>query len=212
MTDGQIFTARVIATGPVAEGRLPSMENVELAVGAATQFLVAEIKRATPVGATGALRGSVADSISTVDGAVRSTISTVVEYGMVVEQGGRPHMPPVEALIPWVKAHSASFSSLTKIYKFKQTSRGQRPVRRQRRVSAQQEDAALRQIAWAIARAIKKRGTSVGKPGANDTRPGPTGGRGYFMFEDTFTRNLDEIERRFFAPLGLKLVREMESR
>lgn len=210
--DAQIFSARVTASGSIADGKLPSMSHVEQAVGAATQYLVGEIKRATPVGTTGALRGSIGDSISTVDGAIRSTISTVVEYGIVVEQGGRPHMPPVEALIPWVKAHSASFSSLGKIYRFKQTTMGRRPTGRRGRISAQKEDAALRSIAWAIARAIAKRGTSMGKPGSNATRPGPTGGRGYFMFEDTFTRSLDGVERRFFAPLGLTLTRELESR
>ena len=58
-----------------------------------------------PTGATGLLRNSIqAKPTRNVGGIVSGGAITAHAYAAAVENGTRPHFPPVEALKPWVKA------------------------------------------------------------------------------------------------------------
>lgn len=190
-------------TGGLATGaaQVPR-ERIARALALAGEALLAEIGRRTPVGASGNLRGSLGHTREVLGDEVRSILSANARYALAVETGARPHFPPVQDLIPWVKA-KLSFRSASPKRK--------REIRRQAKTAGapaprDESEKELRSMAFLVARAISRRGTS-----ARGVREGPTGGRGYFMFEDSTDEMMDRIEERFLRPLGLEIVRDLES-
>ena len=84
-------------------------------------------------------------------------------YASAVETGARPHFPPVSALFAWVRKKFEL--KQTKVTAAMLTKRG--GLARARR--ARKQERAIESAAYAVARAISKRGT-----------------RGHFMFERAF--------------------------
>ncbi len=70
-------------------------------------FLEAEVKSRTPVD-TGRLRGSITHSIAPDPIPLWAKVGTNVEYAPFVEEGTRPHWPPIEAIKPWARRHRLS--------------------------------------------------------------------------------------------------------
>jgi len=79
----------------------------------AGDLLTPKIREATPVGATHKLRNVTVYQILGKTEDMRCEIrqsafsSTGFPYGVAVRHGTRPHFPPIEALIPWVRAKLA---------------------------------------------------------------------------------------------------------
>ena len=191
-------------SGPLFEGGLP--EKIERiasgALEAAAEYLQGRIVTATPSD-TSNLRGSIlATAARTVGAEVISSVATNVEYGTCVEEGSKPHMPPIGPLMGWVKRHSTLFeTSLSSTYKFRGSGAKRRNMGRRKNVSSKQAGDALRRIAWAIAINIKKHGTSV-----KGVRGGPTGGRGFFMFGDTYATEAPKIQTNFIQPMAGMII------
>lgn len=83
----------------------PQMVQRELQafVTEATAFLQAEVQERTPT-THGTLRGSIIGNVTVLDGlGVQGVVGTALNYAEAVELGTRPHMPPVEPLIDWVR-------------------------------------------------------------------------------------------------------------
>ena len=129
---------------------LPDLENagavvqreIRAALAEVALLLEAETKRATPVGATGTLRGSIASEVRDGPGLrdLQAVVGTPAKYGDVVERGRRPgRMPPPDQLELWVRR------------KLRVTG-----PRGGKRAPTQAE---AKGIAWLIARKIARRGT-----------------------------------------------------
>lgn len=88
--------------------RAPKIVSEELlaAVTEADLLIFRELSERVPVGAGGAagLKGSLFHQ-EEVNGAIASgLVSTPLSYAVPVELGTKPHFPPIEPLIDWVKA------------------------------------------------------------------------------------------------------------
>lgn len=81
-------------------------EEFEAAMHEAVLLLEREIKEATPVGATALLRGSWASEVQSGESALEviGLVSSPLNYAAPVEFGTRPHFPPIEPLVDWVRA------------------------------------------------------------------------------------------------------------
>lgn len=81
-------------------------EELEAAVTEADLLLAREVAERAPVGAGGAagLKGSIFHVEEINDARVVGLVSTSVAHAVPVELGTRPHFPPLEPLIDWVKA------------------------------------------------------------------------------------------------------------
>ncbi len=88
------------------------------------------IRPLIPVGATGFLRNSLFTSIRGRGVDLRGRIAMNATYAGSVESGTKPHMPPVDAILLWVK-----------------------------RVLQISDEKQAKQTAWAIAKKIKREGT-----------------------------------------------------
>jgi hypothetical protein len=77
-------------------------EELGAAVTEADLLLQREVQDAMPV-AGGTLRQSVFHEEEIQDTAVMGLVATPLNYGPAVELGTKPHFPPVEALIDWVR-------------------------------------------------------------------------------------------------------------
>lgn len=75
------------------------------AMTASDALLQATLKQELPRGAGGAagLAGSIATEEHALDDAVIGMVTTPKDYAQYVEVGTRPHAPPVQPLIDWVK-------------------------------------------------------------------------------------------------------------
>jgi hypothetical protein len=63
-----------------------------------------EVKRRTPVGATGLLRNSIQSEVRGVSTtAIRGVVATALVYGLPVEHGSRPHFAPIGPLKYWAR-------------------------------------------------------------------------------------------------------------
>ena len=122
-----------------AYAKAPAIVREELgaAVREADLLLMREVSDLAPVGAGGAagFKGSLFHEESIEDSGVTGLVSTSVQYAVPVELGTRPHFPPIQPLIDWVRAKLAV-----------------------------QEEATARGIAFAIARKISVRGTEAQRP------------------------------------------------
>lgn len=82
-------------------GRRALMAGIE----EASMLLQREAQELTPVGASGLLRQSIlAQRPSIVGEGVIGMVKTAIAHGVPVELGTRPHFPPLQPLIDWVKA------------------------------------------------------------------------------------------------------------
>jgi hypothetical protein len=127
-------------------------EAIKAALIESGALLEKEIRQRTPQGVGGAqsgLRGSIFSELRGSEGLLESITSSSLPYAAPVEFGTVPHFPPVRALIPWVE----KFLTLEQ----GQTAEG---------------------VAFAVARAIARRGTPARKMfelGATDALPRITG-------------------------------------
>lgn len=104
------------------------------------QLVKGAVQNRIEVGATRLLRGSVFFEPRRGAEEMTGVVGTPSAYALPVEDGARPHMPPVEPLVLWVR----------------------------RKFGITDDDQAV-SVAWAVARTIKKRGTKryqTKEPGA----------------------------------------------
>lgn len=115
----------------------PRVAAEELAAAAEESgaLLAREAQERMQVGATGLLRSSTFHEVRALPAGVEAIVGTPMGYAAPVELGTRPHMPPVEPLVDWVKAKLAISN-----------------------------EKAARGVAFAIARKIAVRGTKPQAP------------------------------------------------
>lgn len=117
------------------------LDEMTAATVEASLLLEREIKELTPVGATGALRQSIAARLPRMQGsALVGSVGSSLAHALPVELGTRPHFPPIEPIIDWL--HSAP--------------QGQALMQR---VHADDSEALYYEVALGIARKIAARGT-----------------------------------------------------
>lgn len=112
--------------------RAPEIVQQELlaTITEADNLLLGEVQDMTPHGATNALRGSIIGRESVGPDGVLGEVGSPLAYAIAVELGTKPHFPPIEPLMDWVRAKLG--------------------VREEREVSS---------AAYAIAHTIAQRGT-----------------------------------------------------
>lgn len=112
-------------------------EELEAAVTEADLLVYRELSETVPVGAGGAagLKGSLFHEERVSGAQALGIVASPLPHAVAVELGTKPHFPPVEALVDWVKAKFAMSS-----------------------------DQAARGVAFAIARKIAVRGTQAQRP------------------------------------------------
>ena len=115
----------------------PRMAERELLVAAteATQLVEREVKENIPRGATGLTAQSVTSDAFSTPAGVLGVVGSAMPSALWLEVGTKPHMPPVEALVPWVKA-----------------------------VLGIADAKEAKSVAFLVARKIKARGTAAQKP------------------------------------------------
>lgn len=117
----------------------PELTRRELHAAAteATMLLEREVKENIPTGATGLTRGSVTSDVLSTPAGVLGVVGSSQPSALFVEAGTRPHMPPPQALVPWVRsvlglgekdAKSAAFAIALKIRA--RGTKAQRPFQR----------------------------------------------------------------------------------
>ncbi len=87
-----------------AWAQAPEIARSELAtaMAEADALLEREVKEATPT-AQGLLRGSIFGVEDVSDTQVIGVVGTPMKYAIPVELGAKPHFPPIEPLIDWVR-------------------------------------------------------------------------------------------------------------
>jgi len=144
----------------------PDVVQDELISGAweAELLLEREIKEATPVGATGALSQSIGAHTPQVFGnKVIGAVGTSLAHAVPVELGTKPHMPPIEPLVDWVKAkldlHGREAYGVAKMIQYKIAARGTKGARMFNRTFAAQRGQVNRIYQRAHGRVIERLGT-----------------------------------------------------
>lgn len=82
-------------------------EPMENAMRKATLIVERDAKRYAPVD-TGRLRSSITPQVVTQSKTVKGIVGSNVVYAPFVEDGTRPHWPPVSALAVWARRHHMS--------------------------------------------------------------------------------------------------------
>ena len=84
----------------------PEMTRRELlaAMTQSTLLVEREVKEGIPRGATGLTAASISSDAFSTPAGVLGVVASSQPSAMFVELGTKPHMPPVSALIPWVRA------------------------------------------------------------------------------------------------------------
>jgi hypothetical protein len=77
-------------------------EELERFMEGATLFLEGEVKERTPA-AHGTLKQSFTSEVRRLSDSVIGVVGSPLAYAIPVELGTRPHFPPVDALMDWVK-------------------------------------------------------------------------------------------------------------
>jgi hypothetical protein len=92
-------------TAAMARNPLVVREELLAAVTEADLLLAREVSERAPVGAGGAagLKGSIFSVEEVSESGVIGLVGTPVQYAAPVELGTRPHFPPVEPLVDWVR-------------------------------------------------------------------------------------------------------------
>ncbi|MDD3444268.1 MAG: HK97 gp10 family phage protein [Zavarzinia sp.] len=78
--------------------------EVEPAIYEASLLVEREVVEHTPTSGAGTLRDSIGALPVTFDGEViEGGVGTALAYALPVEEGSRPHMPPAEPIMDWVR-------------------------------------------------------------------------------------------------------------
>ena len=87
-----------------AFGRAPDVvrEELDRFVHGATELLQTEVVDRTPA-AAGTLRASITASVEPMAQGMLGVVGTVQPYAIPVELGTKPHFPPIQSLMDWVK-------------------------------------------------------------------------------------------------------------
>jgi hypothetical protein len=145
-----VFSSRGLAQIDAGLARAPELTQ-RLLLGTmteATMLLEREVKEEVPRGATGLTAASITSDAWVVPAGVLGVVGSSQPALGFVELGTKPHMPPVKALIPWVRAvlglsakeaPSVAFLIARKIAK-----RGTKPQRPLQRVLLRNEAAIVR--------------------------------------------------------------------
>lgn len=80
------------------------IEEYEAATWEAELLLERETKELTPTGATGLLRESIAAEPPVVGNTLLGVVGTSLAHAVPVELGTRPHFPPIEPIMDWVRS------------------------------------------------------------------------------------------------------------
>ncbi|MBX3588848.1 MAG: hypothetical protein KF796_19625 [Ramlibacter sp.] len=78
-------------------------EEMRAATTTATLLYEREVKEAMPRGATGLTAASITSDVFSQPAGVLGVVGSTQPSAAFVELGTRPHMPPVAALVPWVR-------------------------------------------------------------------------------------------------------------
>jgi len=99
------ISAQALHTLARAWREAPAMAQAELtaAMTEATLLYEREVKDAMPRGATGLTAGSVTSDVYSTPAGVLGVTGSTQPAALFVELGTKPHMPPVAALVPWVR-------------------------------------------------------------------------------------------------------------
>ena len=97
-------------------------EVLEAVTREATEFLAGEVQDLTPIGASGGGGGGLRDSIRAQEpeilaNNVLGVVGSDSEWAVPVELGTKPHFPPVEPLIDWVRQSPKGQDFLTELRK-----------------------------------------------------------------------------------------------
>ena len=163
----------ILSDGPLLSGEsVAQVENIlERYLGMAALHLEGEIRQRTPAGVTGNLRGRTQHEIQRDGTDIRALIFNDLEYAEVLESGGRPH---------WIGSHTAAGDGL-RLWILRVLGLG----------GAEGERAH-----YFLRRMIAREGTS-----SRGGRQGPTGGTGYWMFDDAWTANEERINALLNGPM-----------
>ena len=160
--------ARIKASGKLLQGKGPEIvqKNADEFIETAVLYLQAEVKQRTPVGVHGAEGGLLSTILTEVFDKgtphIKGIVTSNSAYALPVEKGTKPHMPPTDPIKLWV----------------------------QKRLGIEDEKES-RQVAFAIAMKMKKKGT-----------------KGQFMFQNAWDKNLPKL-RRMARELGFKITKEL---
>jgi hypothetical protein len=152
------LSARALDTLQRGFEQAPELTD-QVLTGATTEvvmLLERELKEAMPRGATGITAGSITGDVFSTPAGVLGVVGSSQPAATFVELGTKPHMPPVAALVPWVRsvlglaekeARNVAFLIARKIAK--RGTRAQRPFARTLEANTRQiertfEDAADR--------------------------------------------------------------------
>ncbi len=99
-------SAQALATLQRAFKEAPQLAERELlaTMTEATMLVEREVKENIPRGATGLTAASVTSDAFSTPAGVLGVVGSSQPSALFVELGTRPHMPPVAALVPWVRA------------------------------------------------------------------------------------------------------------
>ncbi len=100
------ISAQALATLQRAFHEAPQLAERELmaAMTEATLLVEREVKENIPRGATGLTAASVTSDAFSTPAGVLGVVGSSQPSALFVELGTKPHMPPVAALVPWVRA------------------------------------------------------------------------------------------------------------
>ena len=100
------LSSRALDTLQRGLDKAPELTNQVLmaAMTEATMLLEREVKEAIPRGATGITAGSITGDVFSTPAGVLGVVGSSQPSAVFVELGTRPHMPPVAALVPWVRS------------------------------------------------------------------------------------------------------------
>lgn len=99
------ISAQALHTLARAWREAPELAQAELlaTMTQATMLYEREVKEAMPRGATGLTAGSITSDVFSTPAGVLGVTGSSQPAALFVELGTRPHMPPVAALVPWVR-------------------------------------------------------------------------------------------------------------
>lgn len=120
-------------------------KHLRIATHKSTALLLREVVEATPTGAHQLLRKSIFQDVQVSESGFLGVVGTASPYAIPVELGTKPHFPPIEPLIDWVKAKLPIGQVMS--------------ISTHRRMNARSLDATARSVAYAVALKISKKGT-----------------------------------------------------
>lgn len=179
---------------------LPPAQVKEIGIGifeqttkAATIMIQGETKEGTPV-AFGILRNSILVETRVTANEILGVVATAVPYAAPVEEGSRPHFPPLNPLILWVKRKGlidrrrvvSGPTGVRDIGSIRDQARGGSRRRMNKFVVENLIEGIARRIQWKIAK---------------------KGSKGHFMFTKAFDKMREPVESLYNAAIDKFLNR-----